>query len=71
MNNVMEHGTLEDEILDRLKVQGGKVTFALRLHYVLRDVEKEGKTNIISWLPHGRAIKVHDKELFEQEILPK
>jgi hypothetical protein len=45
--------------------------FATRLHYLLRELEQEGNTDIISWLPHGRAIKVHDRDRLEKEILPK
>ena len=48
-----------------------KNAFPLQLHYVLSELENDGFSHIFSWVPHGRAIKVHDKFRFVEEILPK
>eukprot|EP00536_Pseudo-nitzschia_multiseries_P019331 jgi/Psemu1/232046/e_gw1.4495.2.1 len=37
---------------------------------MLHLAEKNGKTDIISWLPGGNGFKVHNKELFCEEIMP-
>jgi hypothetical protein len=45
--------------------------FAEKLHYVLRDMEKDGLQHIASWQPHGRCFIVHDREYFTEKILTK
>ena len=44
--------------------------FPFQLHYILREIEKEGKSDVIAWLPHGRGFRVQDKQRFVNEILP-
>lgn len=41
------------------------------LHRMLDQVEQEGFSNIVCWLPHGRAFRVHDRKRFCAEILPR
>lgn len=43
------------------------ITFALRLHHILSNPDLE---HIISWLPHGRAWRIHQKQIFEREVIP-
>jgi hypothetical protein len=38
---------------------------------MLEAVEATGDMDIVSFLPHGRAFKIHDAERFTNEILPK
>jgi len=42
--------------------------FPARLHAILSD---EKYSHIISWMPHGRAWKVTNKELLVEEVIPK
>ena len=42
--------------------------FPETLFAVISDKEND---HIISWLPHGKGFIVHDKKLFESEILPR
>lgn len=42
--------------------------FPARLHAMLSD---ENFSHIISWMPHGRAWKVINKELLVEEVIPK
>lgn len=44
--------------------------FPVLLHYVLDCAEAEGQSNVISWQPHGRCFKVHDRPLFIKNFLP-
>lgn len=48
-----------------------KQVFAFKLHKALEDVERDGLAYAFSWLPHGRAFKVHDREVFQTIILPR
>lgn len=48
-----------------------KFQFPFKLHQLLDDAAKEGNEHIVSWLPHGKAFKVHSKKEFENEILPR
>ena len=49
---------------------GIQVSFPLKLQRILDKLEAEGKTDIISWLPHGRAFLVHDSDALVAEFLP-
>ena len=42
--------------------------FPRALHNILEDASTE---SIISWCPHGRAFKIHDKNAFVNEIMPR
>jgi hypothetical protein len=41
------------------------------LRTMLQDAQYEGNENIVSWLSHGRAFKVHNKNQFVQKIMPR
>ena len=45
--------------------------FPFYLQYMLAEAERTEKEHIISWLPCGTMFKVHNKEKFEKEILPR
>ena len=44
--------------------------FPWKLHDLLEQVDKDGLSHIISWLPGGKAFKVHKKEEFCHKIMP-
>jgi len=50
---------------------GVTVPFPFRLHTLLDQIEADGYSQIISWQPHGRAFKVHNKTAFVEEIMPR
>jgi len=55
-----------------LSFRGGTSQFfPHKLYRLLEEMEKDGKADIISWLPHGRAFVVHKPEKFVDEILGK
>jgi hypothetical protein len=41
------------------------------LYDMLEDAAKENKEYIVSWMPHGRAFKVHNGNAFESKIMPR
>jgi hypothetical protein len=45
--------------------------FPTQLHYILHELQKEGKDDIASWISHGRAFRVHpsQKGRFVDEVL--
>ena len=46
-----------------------QLSFPLKLHRILDQAEKDGKKDVISWLPHGKAFLVHDVDRFVNEIM--
>jgi HSF-type DNA-binding len=44
--------------------------FPAKLHYMLKEIERDGLDHIVSWLPHGRCFMVHKQKEFERDILP-
>jgi HSF-type DNA-binding len=45
--------------------------FPAKLHYVLEQVESDGRSDVITWQPHGKAFLVRDKKEFVKNFLPK
>ena len=43
--------------------------FPWKLHEMLAQVEGDGNEGIVSWLPSGRAFKVHRPDIFVDEIM--
>ena len=51
--------------------RGQDKKFPAMLHYILSELENEGKSDIMGWMPHGRSFIVRDQKRMESEILPK
>lgn len=51
--------------------RGQDKKFPAMLHYILSELETEGKSDIMGWMPHGRSFIVRDQKRMESEILPK
>ena len=49
---------------------GNAVLFPWKLQQMLNTCAMDGKESLVSWVPHGKAFKVHDVPLFVSEILP-
>ena len=45
-------------------------TFPCMLFRMLLEAETNGLQHVVSWQPHGRAFKVHDRSLFVKQLLP-
>jgi len=43
--------------------------FPEKLHRIIRDAEANGRDDVVSFLPHGRAFRVHDMHRFSDEFL--
>jgi hypothetical protein len=52
-----------------LQEQHRGLQFPWKLHLLLESVEKGGQNHIISWLPDGNSFRVHDKQMFTEEIM--
>jgi hypothetical protein len=46
-------------------------TFPKKLHKIVERSEIDGYSDIINWLPHGRAFMIHDAKKFNSDILSK
>ena len=54
------------------KTRGGVTEpFPEKLHRLLKEIEKDGNGDVISFYSHGRAIGIHKPEKFVSEIMPK
>lgn len=40
------------------------------LREMLERADTDGHASVVSWLPHGRAFKIHDEEKFMAEVAP-
>merc|ERR1712078_145737 len=48
-----------------------KFAFPFKLHSILESSETSGQENIISWLPSGKAFKIHKPKEFAEIIMPQ
>ncbi|CAB9521838.1 shock factor protein 4 [Seminavis robusta] len=57
----------------RVKKTRGGVTepFPERLHRLLKEIADDGNGDVISFLPHGRAIAIHKPDRFVEDIMPQ
>lgn len=45
--------------------------FPLKLHMILNEIESRGQSDVISWLPHGRAFFIRNNDFFAKKTLPE
>jgi hypothetical protein len=45
--------------------------FPMKVHRMLHQSRLEGQETIVSWLPHGRAFKIHQPKVFAEVIMPR
>lgn len=62
----LQHG--ETKMAER---KNGKLPFPHKLHHMLLESEDLGMSHIISWLPNGKAFKIHNPAAFESTIMKK
>jgi len=53
----------------RRKGRTGK--FPQKLHQMFSDLERQGRSDIASFMPHGRAFAIHKPIEFAEEVMPK
>lgn len=53
------------------KRKGRTGTFPQKLHQMLSDLERQGQTDIASFLPHGRAFAIHKPRDFVKSVMVK
>jgi HSF-type DNA-binding len=58
---------LQARELSKKSASGAKAQFPSMLYAMLEAGEATG---IIGWVPHGRAFKIHDRQLFEDILMP-
>ena len=65
--------TLDDEWSKAVRLSyasGVAAKFPEKLHQMLEEIRQKGDESIVSWLPHGRAFRVHKKQQFIETVLP-
>ena len=60
---------VEKNDMDALPVSSRN--FPYKLFQLLEDASEKGNEDIVSWLPHGKAFKVYNQDLFEAQIMKK
>jgi hypothetical protein len=49
---------------------GPNEPFPILLHWMLQQAQENGTQSIVSWAPHGRAFRVHQRDQFVKHVLP-
>lgn len=52
-------------------VRDPDMKFPCKLYRMLMETERQGLAHIVSWHQDGRSFRVHDQQLFVDEVLPK
>jgi hypothetical protein len=60
----------EVEKVENPQLNCGELYFPVKLHYMLGELEADGRDGIVSWQPHGRCFVVHDQTRFVEQVLP-
>lgn len=50
---------------------GVSMSFPMKLHAILDQVEADGLAHVISWQPHGRCFVIHQAKEFTDHVMPK
>jgi hypothetical protein len=65
-----DHSVSDSEQEEQRRRGGVSVSFPIKLHAVLDQVEMDGLADVISWQPHGRAFVIHKPKEFVGHIMP-
>ena len=60
----------ESAKIDVMSELSTRYEFPRMLYDMLEAVTKDKQEHIVSWMPHGRAFKVHNPQAFEEQIMP-
>jgi hypothetical protein len=50
---------------------GVSMSFPMKLHAILDQVEADGLAHVISWQPHGRCFVIREAKEFTDHVMPK
>lgn len=50
---------------------GVKEAFPFKLHKMLKEADLEGFDQVVSWQAHGRSFRVHDRQSFIRDVMPR
>lgn len=60
-----------DDLTEPTERRGGiSISFPIKLHNILDQVEADGLSHIIAWQPHGRCFVVHKPKEFADHVIP-
>jgi len=66
----IEYRDYANEPIHLARDKGNIAHFPTQLHDMLSQAEVEGYSNTCSWLPHGRAFTIHDRQRFAEKVMP-
>eukprot|EP00980_Cylindrotheca_fusiformis_P030326 scaffold24656_cov181-Cylindrotheca_fusiformis.AAC.3 len=74
VHNYHDHANDQDDGEDPNIIFEGQgrnaLSFPIKLHEILDQVEADGLSHIISWQPHGRCFVIHDPKQFADHVMP-
>jgi hypothetical protein len=77
VHNYHDHSCDQDENDDSEQQEalqrrrgGVSISFPLKLHAVLDQVERDGLAHVISWQAHGRCFVIHKPKEFVDHVMP-
>lgn len=73
-HNYVDHSSEPIPHDNSLPLYGNKLqghAFPAKLHEALTQIEGDGLSEIIGWMPHGRSFKIHKQQEFLSEVLPR
>ena len=50
--------------------QHQNLNFPSKLFVLLDEAERTGFSHVISWMPHGRSFRVHERKTFVEHLMP-
>ena len=56
---------------NNIQYQGKVHAFPFKLHTMLEDATKQGFDSDVSWVHDGMAFKIHNRENFAKQVLPR
>mmetsp|Transcript_46612 Transcript_46612/g.113557 ORF Transcript_46612/g.113557 Transcript_46612/m.113557 type:complete len:606 (-) Transcript_46612:285-2102(-) len=64
--------TTDDPLQQQKKKRRGgvSISFPMKLHAVLEQIDTDGYSSILSWQPHGRSFKIHKPREFTEYVMP-
>jgi hypothetical protein len=65
-----EDDELEQQEASQRRRGGVTISFPLKLHAVLDQVERDGLAHVISWQAHGRCFVIHKPKEFVDHVMP-
>ena len=69
-SKMMKIGLLEDDETGVGALHRSKLSFPEKIYFMLEEVERQGRMDIVSFVSEGTAFMIHKSRQFEDDIMP-